>query len=90
MSLLNKSDLKYSYSWTAYGNDDPEITGNPDSTLFNRKEGYEVLYLINKISSIYNLKQKKSGLKLEKMINEDLPSNVRSQENVKIWLKNNW
>ena len=48
MGLLQKSDLlfKNEYSWNALIGDDPRITGEPDSTLFNRNEGYEVLYLI--------------------------------------------
>lgn len=51
MALMNKGDLVYNdYSWAAYGKDDPKIAGEPDSTLFNRKEGYEVLYFINKIA----------------------------------------
>ena len=54
MALMTKSDLEYDdYSWTAYGDDDPEVTGEPDSTLFNRNEGYEVLYLINKMAEIH-------------------------------------
>lgn len=90
MSLLSKQDLLYGYSWTAYGDDDPRVTGEPDSTLFNRKEGYEVLYLINKISEDNGFKNKKSGLKIEKMINENLPGDIRSQKNVVNWVASNW
>lgn len=88
---MKKSDLVYDdYSWTAYGDDDPEVTGEPDSTLFNRKEGYEVLYLINKLAEIHSLKDIKSGQKIEKMIQDHLPGDVRSQENVKDWIERNW
>jgi len=91
MSLMSKSDLVYEdYKWTAYGNDDPKIKGEPDSTLFSRREGYEVLYLINKIASDNGLKQKISGKKIEKMIHEDLPGDTRSQNNVVKWIKDNW
>ncbi|MCK5050211.1 MAG: hypothetical protein KAS53_00630 [Candidatus Cloacimonetes bacterium] len=90
MNLLSKSDLKYEYSWTVYGNDDPEITGEPDSTLFNRKEGYEVIYLINKLAKKWKLKKKASGLKIERLINNELPGSIRSQENVKKWISDNW
>ena len=89
MNLLNKSDLIYSYSWTVYGNDDPKVSGFSDNTLFNRKEGYEVLYLINKIADENGLTQKSSGTKMEKMIHNHLPGNIRSQENVKNWIINN-
>lgn len=91
MALMNKSDLEYDdYSWTAYGNDNPKISGKPDSTLFNRKEGYEVLYLINKFAEKHNLKQISSGKKTERMIHDQLPGNIRSQENVVSWLVENW
>lgn len=38
---FSKNDLYYKdYIWTAkYSNDDPKITGEPDKTLFARKEG---------------------------------------------------
>ena len=68
MNLLVKSDLEYTYSWTAIDGDDPKISGIPDNTLFNRNEGYEDLYLINKFANIHSLNQKKSGKKIEKMI----------------------
>ncbi|MDQ1299065.1 MAG: hypothetical protein QG558_1604 [Campylobacterota bacterium] len=44
MGLITKNDLIYKdYSWTAISGDNPKVTGEPDSTLFNRHEGYEVL-----------------------------------------------
>lgn len=79
---LVKSDLKYKYSWTVYGNDNPKVVGNPDKTLFNRNEGYEVLYLINKMCDLYNIKYKSTALQIEKIINTDLPGNIRSQQEV--------
>lgn len=90
MTIYKKSDLLYTYSWTAIGKDDPKITGKPDSTLFNRHEGYEVLYLINEFMNEKNLISVSSGNKIERMIHNELPSNVRSQENVIKWLKDNW
>lgn len=90
MNLIKSSELKYKYSWSAISGDNPKVVGEPDSTLFNRNEGYEVLYLINKLSKIWGFKEKASALKLEKMINEELPSDIRSQENVKSWLSKNW
>jgi hypothetical protein len=58
--------------------------------LFDRNEGYEVLYLINKLAEIWDLTQKKSGLKIETMIKNHLPSDIRSQENVKAWISKEW
>lgn len=87
---INTSDLQYTYSKTAIHGDDPRISGEPDSTLFNRKELYEVLYLINKLAKEQDFKNKSSCLKIETMIKEHLPSDIRSQSNVKQWIYNNW
>lgn len=90
MALLTSKDLQYSYSWTAYRGDNPKVTGNPDNTLLNRKEGYEILYFINKLASIWNLNHKSSGTKMEKMIQEKVPGNIRSQKNIKQWISDHW
>jgi len=90
MPLLTKSDLKYTYSWEAIEPDDPKVTGEPDSTLLNRGEGYEVLPFINRFAKTHGIKQKASGLKTEKLIKEHLPSDIRSHKNVSKWLVDNW
>lgn len=90
MPLMQKSDLAFSYSWSAIPPDNPRVTGEPDSTLFNRNEGYEVLYLINKLAQAWDWKQKASGLKLERLLRNHLPSDVRSQANVRAWVQANW
>lgn len=91
MGLISKSDLYYKdYSWTALNGDNPKISGEPDSTLLNRKEGYEVLYFINKFSEKHGFEQKASAIKVERMIREKVPSDIRSQERIKEWLKENW
>jgi hypothetical protein len=88
---FKKSDMQYDhYSWSAYGGDDPKITGKPDNTMFSRKEGYEVLYMINKVLNHRNLTSATSGEKAELKIKNDLPGNTRSQENVFNWLNTNW
>jgi hypothetical protein len=91
MALMKKSDLQYDdYSWTALDSDNPKITGKPDSTMFSRHEGYEVLSLINRLAKKHGLEKIESGQKLETMIHNYLPSDVRSQANVQVWLENNW
>ncbi len=86
-----KSDLKFiNYSWTVMSNDDPKVTGKPDSTLLNRREGYEVLPFINRFAAAHGLKQKSSGLKIERLIHNYLPSNIRSHAGIEKWLVDNW
>jgi hypothetical protein len=91
MALITKSDLQYNdYSWTTYTGDNPKVTGEPDSTLLNRKEGYEILYFINKFSEIHELKVKSLATKIENMIRNEVPSNLRSQLYVKEWIEIHW
>lgn len=91
MALITKSDLYYSdYSWTVIPGDSPKVTGEPDNTLLNRKEGYEIIYFINKLSEMYNFKQKTSAIKIEKMIRDEVPSDLHSQKNIKEWIEKNW
>ncbi|MCQ8182648.1 hypothetical protein NP603_16120 [Methylomonas sp. SURF-1] len=90
MPLINKSELNYRYSWTAIPGDNPKVTGEPDSTRFSRNEGYEVLYLINKLAEIWDFKKLASAHKIEKMIKNELPSDIQTQKGVKDWIKANW
>jgi len=91
MGLITKSDLHYKdYSWTALKGDDPKISGEPDSTLLSRKEGYEILYFINKFSEIHNFKNKESAIKVEKIVRNEVPDDKRSQLNIKEWIEENW
>jgi len=90
MALLSKSDLIYQdYHWKAYGDDDPHITGSPDDTLFNRHEGYEMLYMINKLAEIWTIHDKAVGRKIELIIREHLPSYIRAQSGVRVWVAQN-
>lgn len=90
MATISSSDLYYKdYSWTALYGDNPKITGEPDSTLLNRKEGYEILYFVNRFCAIHSL-NKISAIKVERMIREEVPGDIRSQINIKSWIVNNW
>jgi len=91
MGLISKEEFIYSdYSWNAYANNDPKVAGEPDKTNFDRKEGYEVLYLINKFAKKHDLREKSSGQKAEEMLHDYLPVDVRDQQKVMDWLANNW
>ncbi|MFZ2978665.1 MAG: hypothetical protein WA057_03270 [Candidatus Magasanikiibacteriota bacterium] len=79
------------YNWKAkYEHDDPKITGEPDSSLLSRHEGYEMLYFINKFAEIHSLKQVNTCQRIEELIRKKLPSDIRSQIKVKEWLETNW
>jgi hypothetical protein len=91
MAVIAKADLFYTdYKWTVYANDNPKVTGQPDSTLLNRTEGYEILYFVNTFCEIYGLKNKVSAVKVEKMIRNEVPSHIHSQEKIEDCIEANW
>jgi len=89
MSLLNKIDLKYHYNWKPIPTEDSRISGISDTTLFDRNEGLEVLYLINAFADKHGITYKETGLIIERLIKETLPLNLRNQIHVMEWLNEN-
>jgi hypothetical protein len=95
MPTISKEDLLYKdYSWTALRHDDPRVTGDPDATLLNRREGYEVLHFINRFCERHTWNpsppSKASALKVERLIRQHLPGTIRSRESIDKWLVENW
>lgn len=88
MAYFTRSNLQYNYYWTTTQGDS-KLTGEPDHSLLSRTEGYEVLYMINKIMSIRSLSSVSEGQKIERMIHQ-APSNYHSQAHIKTWIDNNW
>ena len=73
------------YSWTAREGDDPKKR-RADAIMFNRKEGYEVRLMIQKICNTFGFTSEADVKRVEAAIANELPGNVRSQENVYNWL----
>ena len=73
------------YSWQAAGGDDP-TKRRADAIMFNRKEGYEVRLMIQKICNTFGFTTEEDVKRVEQVIANELPGNVRSQENVYNWL----
>ena len=85
MALIGRSELFYKhYSWVAVPGDDPTKTA-ADRTRFSRKEGYEVLSMLNSLKEF----SQREKLIAEWMIHEHLPSNIQGREQVRKWLKDN-
>lgn len=91
MAKITKGDLNYDdYSWEAVPGDDPKKV-KEDADRFSRKEGYEVLTLLNSL-------QAKGGGELsihtlqicEWMIHEHLPSDAQGRQKVKNWIGTNY
>lgn len=95
MPTITKSDLIYQdYSWSTFRNDDPRLTGEPDATLLNRHEGYEVLHFINRFCEHHNWNpppaNKATGQKAERLIRQHLPGHIRSRQGIDQWLIQHW
>ena len=91
MNFVSKSNMAYkNYSWKKFEEDNPKITGKLDSTSFDKKEGYEVLYMLNKLVEIWKLEDRHSIRKIEIMIYKFLPEDKNKQEEVKNWVQDNW
>ena len=88
MANFTHHNLVYKYTWTTSPGDS-KLKGEPDSSLLNRQEGYEVLYMINRLMDAWSLKNVASGQKIEKMIHA-VPGHLRSQTHVKEWINDHW
>ncbi len=73
------------YSWHARGGDDPKKI-RADAIMFNRKEGYEVRLMIQKVCNTFGFATVEDVKKVESVIANELPGSVRSRENVYNWL----
>jgi hypothetical protein len=84
----SKTDMYYqSYKWSVYATVDPKISGRPNNVVFNREQGYEVLYMINYLLTELNVDSKSIGQRIEKFIKTDLPYNQSTQKEVESWIK---
>ncbi|PAX78136.1 hypothetical protein [Citrobacter sp. TSA-1] len=82
MALIGRSDLYYKdYNWEAITGDDPTKTA-ADRNRFSRQEGYEVLSMLNSLST-FSIREK---LIAEWMIHEHLPSSIQGREQVRKWI----
>jgi hypothetical protein len=90
MTLFSKRNLHYAdYAWSAYPHNDPHINGKPDDTPFNRTEGNEVVYLVNRLMIQWDYRFANTGNKIEKLIHDKLPADILQQEEVQDWVKLN-
>lgn len=79
--MLNVS----AYAWQAAAPDDPHKV-KMDAVMFNRKEGYEVIPMIQKVCDTFGFQTVDDVKRVEAVIANELPGNVRSRENVYNWL----
>lgn len=91
MAFFHKSDLNFSdYKWKTLPSDDPFINAPPETAVFDRKNGNEVLYMINKYCELYKEKTLECGQEIEYMIRNTLPIKMRNHKEVRLWIYENW
>lgn len=85
-------DGKY-YKWDAkMDNDNPYYTHGKDHSEMNKTEGYEVLYFINHLGRNFweTAPNTATFQKVERMIKESIPGNIRTHKAKEQWIIKNW
>jgi len=90
MSIIQRKDLKYDYSWSSQPGGKPrtEITakrGTP-SEIFRREKGENVLSFINEYADAHDIKDKEEALRIERMLYEKLKNKQMTRKEITIWL----
>lgn len=75
------------YKWQSSKGDDPKKIAH-DRIMFSRREGYEVIPMIQKVVNHFGYETEADVKRVEEAIRTALPGNVRSRKNVFNWLVN--
>lgn len=86
MTLIEKKDLQYDYSWNKPGNN-PKSGEKPESTVFDREEGSDVLSVINRYADEHDITDKSRALKMESRIRTEMHDDIGTHKEVYQWLK---
>lgn len=89
MALIKKSDLRLDYTWpTQHPSEAPIDHDDLGSTFFDRNNGDNVLSLINNYAERrgYTAEQKDEALRAEPVIREQLPKDLRTEDDAMNWL----
>lgn len=73
------------YSWI--GRDEHIYRGDPSRRIFDRNNGYQVLFIINVCASFKDLFLQHDGNLIEQKIQTELPYEIKSEKSVLNWLK---
>jgi hypothetical protein len=93
MSFTQSEMIYKDYKWTAKADhDNPYYTKGTDYSELNRTEGYEILYFINHLGKKRWTAEPNlvTYQKIEKMIREDVPHNIRTHKKIEDWICDNW
>lgn len=90
MAAFSISMLRHSAWWTTTETRSKSINGFPDNVLFNWKEGYEVLYFINRYMEYRGWNSELTFQKIESTIKTRLPFTAKTHNDVMVWLDSNF
>jgi hypothetical protein len=89
--IMTKEQLQFKdYTWSVYPEDDTRVSGALNESILSRREGYEILYFINKFCEVHQLNALSSAEKIERMLRESIPASRKSQKTIHKWIINNW
>jgi hypothetical protein len=87
MPFLKENLQGHHYHWSNNADTNPAYTGQASRRFFDRDNGNQVLFLINLYESVSDKFTISEGHKIEKMINDQLPLEAKSEISVFNWLK---
>lgn len=91
MSLIDKSDLKYDYTWSskpaANPRSDTITQSDTQSRVFNREDGEGVLSMINEYAKDHEIEDKEEALRIEGLIRSQLGNEDMTYDEVMDWLE---
>ena len=83
---FQKQDLQYTYyDWDS--SREHLYTGQPSRRVFNKYDGYQVLFIINFYGSLSNRFTLSEGRLIEHRILSDLPGELKSELSVFNWVR---
>ncbi len=86
--IPSRDYLGYTYPDSVHG-DNPDVRGEPDSSMLNRSEWWEMKYFLNKFTVMHCGGSRNSAFKVEELIQETIPTTLRSHANITDWLLRN-
>lgn len=92
MTYTREQMVYKDYKWTAVADhEDPNFIFKQEASMLNRSEGYEMLYFINALAKKWEWKNISvvSYNNLERIIRNQVPSNIRTHVGIKRWIELN-
>ena len=84
--ILKEHLLKTHYTW-AVGLNHSTANNEPDRRIFDRSNGFQVLFIINYFCKSLGNLTVTDGLKVEELISGQLPQELKSELSVFNWLR---